>query len=114
MRLVRSSLILLPALVGGILGTACGASSQPAPTSVEPAPVSVDRTAVLEAADAHDGTIDHVVHECTGCGLMMEGDPEHAVTVDDYELHFCAESCASRFEADPDRGLSVLGKSLEI
>jgi hypothetical protein len=98
--------------------SACGASGDPAPkasTPDEPAPTSADafdRAAVLKAADAHDGTEDHVVSECTGCGLMMEGDPAHAVTVDDYELHFCSESCASTFGKDPDKGLKVLGKSL--
>ena len=97
---------------------ACGASSDPEPrasTPAEPAPAAqegFDAVAVLKAADAHDGAEDHVVSECTGCGLMMMGDPAHAVKHDDYELHFCSETCASTFAEKPEQGLKVLGKSI--
>lgn len=63
---------------------------------------------VLAAADAHDGTEDHVVSECTGCGLGMAGDPAHAVQHEGYELHFCSDSCKAGFEADPAAGLKHL------
>ncbi len=78
---------------------ACGT---PAPA---PAPAEV-----LAAADAHDGTVDKVVSECTGCGLGMPGDAAHSVTHEGYELHFCSGSCKSGFEADPAAGM----KKLEI
>ncbi len=116
MRLARFPIVVWFCLVSAVGLTACGASSDPAPkpspSATKPVPV-FDKAAVLKAADAHDGAADHVVHECTGCGLMMDGDPAHAHTVDGYELHFCSDSCASRFAEDPERGLSVLSKSLE-
>jgi YHS domain-containing protein len=64
--------------------------------------------AVLAAADAHDGTVDHVVSECTGCGLAMAGDAANSVTHEGYELHFCSESCKSNFEADIPAGIARL------
>ena len=63
---------------------------------------------ILAAADAHDGTVDKVVSECTGCGLGMPGDPAHSVTYEGYELHFCSDSCKSTFEADPVAGIERL------
>jgi YHS domain-containing protein len=63
---------------------------------------------VLAAADAHDGATDHVVHECTGCGLGMPGDAAHAVKHEGYELHFCSETCKANFEKDPAAGLARL------
>ncbi len=79
---------------------ACG--SPPAPSSAS--------AAVLSAADAHDGTVDHVVSECPGCGLGMTGSPEHAVTHEDYTLHFCSDRCSMSFESDPAAGLERLEK----
>ncbi len=79
-----------------LLLAACG--SNPAMTPAD----------VLAAADAHDGTVDHVVSECAGCGLGMAGDPAHAVTHEGYELHFCSDSCKSTFEADPAGGIEHL------
>ena len=66
---------------------------------------TMSTTEVLAAADAHDGTEDKVVSECSGCGLGMMGDPAHAVQHDGYELHFCSSTCASGFEADPTAGV---------
>ena len=63
---------------------------------------------VLAAADAHDGTVDHVVSECTGCGLGMPGKAEHSVKHEGYELHFCGESCKGNFEKDPKAGVANL------
>lgn len=71
---------------------------------------SADPAAILAAADAHDGTVDHVVGECGGCMLGMPGDPAHAVEHAGYELHFCSESCKASFEADPAAGVSRLGE----
>lgn len=64
--------------------------------------------AALQKADAHDGTEDHVVSECAGCGLNMDGDPDHAVKHEGYELHFCSDSCQQRFEEDPGAMLEKL------
>ena len=57
--------------------------------------------AQLAAADAVDGTVDHVVTQCAGCGLGMSGDPSHAAQIGDYELHLCSSSCQENFVADP-------------
>jgi hypothetical protein len=56
--------------------------------------------AKLAGADLADGTEDHIVGRCPGCSLMMEGSADHALTVEDYELHFCSDSCLGRFEKD--------------
>lgn len=76
---------------------ACG--STPAPASA---------ATVLAAADAHDGTADHVVSECAGCALGMPGDPSHSATHEGYTLHFCSETCKDGFVADPKAGLARL------
>ena len=73
---------------------------------------AVAPTDVLAAADAHDGTVDKVVSECTGCGLGMAGDAAHSVTHEGYELHFCSDSCKSGFEADPVAGLKNLEQAV--
>lgn len=86
-------------LVSLMLLAACGA---PAPEA--------GAASVLAAADAHDGTVDHVVHECGGCGLAMPGDAAHAVKHEGYELHFCSEGCKEGFESDPAAGLAKIGQ----
>ncbi len=91
------------------------ATSTPAPEPVaspEPAGAAMTSAAILQAADAHDGTEDHVVSECTGCGLGMKGDPAHASKHEGYELHFCSESCKSQFDAAPEKGVQGLSKAL--
>lgn len=68
---------------------------------------------VLAAADAHDGTVDKTVSECTGCGLGMVGDAAHAVQHEGYELHFCSETCAGTFQQDPEAGLKRLETAVQ-
>lgn len=96
-----------------LLTLACSTQTTEAPA---PAPAaggaSMDKAAILEKADAHDGETDHIVHECAGCALGMKGDPAHASQVDDYELHFCSEGCKAGFDKDPDAGIEKLGKLL--
>ena len=62
-----------------------------------PAPMQELVVAALVKADAVDGTTDHVVANCPGCALAMEGNAEHALHVADHELHFCSEDCKARF-----------------
>ena len=85
---------------------ACSTAPEAPVASATPTPPTLDVAAVLAKADAHDGAVDHTVGECAGCGLMMDGDPAHARSHGDYTLHFCAETCAMRFEQDP---MAVLG-----
>ncbi len=77
-------------------------------------PAAPAKGAVLKAADIHDGAEDHVVSECIGCGLGMKGAPEHTVQEDEYELQFCSESCAMRYEADTEASLAPIGKKLGV
>ncbi len=71
------------------------------------------RAAILAAADAHDGTEDHVVSECAVCGLSMPGDAGQAVTVDGYEVHMCSDSCKSQFEGHTDETIESLGRLID-
>lgn len=54
----------------------------------------------LAAADAADGTEDHVVSKCYSCQLAMKGKEEIATQVNDYTVHFCSENCRTMFEED--------------
>jgi len=74
---------------------ACGAA---APTTSE----------ALAAADAHDGTVDKTVSECTSCGLGMKGDAAHTTQHEGYELQFCSDTCKRNFEDDPEAGVNKL------
>ncbi len=69
-----------------------------------------DRAAVLAAADAADGTTDHVVARCAVCGLGMDGVAEHAATFEGYTLYFCSAECRESFEANPKAILARLAK----
>ncbi len=53
---------------------------------------------VLAKADQVDGTEDHVVSKCPGCALAMDGKEDHALEVEDYELHFCSDRCRDGFK----------------
>ena len=55
----------------------------------------------LVLADRLDGIEDHIVAKCGGCSLAMDGTQEHALKVEDYEMHFCSDYCKSGFEKDP-------------
>ena len=82
-------------------------------TATEPAPAPTPAADVLAAADAHDGAVDHVVHECASCSLGMDGDAAHASQHGGYTLHFCSASCKDRFEADPESAIDRLAKAVD-
>jgi hypothetical protein len=94
---------------------ACGGTAT-APTEVEttaaaaPYVLTDVHEAVLAAADAHDGTVDHVVSECASCGLGMPGDSAHAVSVGEYQVHLCSDSCKTMFEASTGETLDRIGE----
>ena len=75
-------------------------------------PASVKLTPELEAklasADRADGEEDHVVANCPGCNLAMEGEADNAVDVGDYALHFCSDTCQRDFSEDLQRSLVAL------
>jgi YHS domain-containing protein len=91
-----------------LLACSTPAPDAPAPAA-SPSPASV---AVLAKADAHDGEVDQIVHQCTGCGLGMDGDAAHAVQHAGYELHFCSATCKAGFEKDPAAGVKRLDQVL--
>lgn len=103
----RTGWLALALLVG------CGGGAEPEatpaeePAADETAADALDEDAkeALAAADAHDGTVDHVVSECAVCGLGMQGDPAHAVTVGEYEVHLCSASCKGHFEENTQQTL---------
>ena len=81
-----------------------GHDAQPA------APVVIDEAmqAKLTAADLVDGEADQVVENCPGCNLGMEGSPDNAVQVGDYELQFCSAACRDNFKEDLAGSLQAL------
>ncbi len=92
---------------------ACGgtATTEGEATPSDAAYVLTDaHEAVLAAADAHDGTVDHVVSECASCGLGMPGDAAHAVTVGEYQVHMCSDSCKTMFEGSTGETLDRIGE----
>ena len=107
-----------------ILMTGCGGGSEEtssatetetetdasAVAEVEPAvlELSPEAVALLAMADLADGTEDHVVEKCASCGLGMDGNAENAVTVGDYEMHFCSDTCSRRFEENAEATVLAL------
>ena len=75
--------------------------------------VSPEMEAVLARADLADGTEDHVVAKCSGCGLAMDGSADHVLNVGEYELHFCSDSCQGRVENDVTGALMALAETEE-
>lgn len=64
--------------------------------------------AILAKADAADGSEDKVVSKCAGCKLRMEGSADYALTVENYEMHFCGTDCKSHFEDDTEKAVMAL------
>jgi hypothetical protein len=61
--------------------------------------------AVLAKADALDGASDKTVKKCFGCNLGMDGKPDMAVKVGEYQAWLCSEHCRHTFEADPAKAI---------
>jgi hypothetical protein len=103
-----------------ILMTGCGGASEETSSAteadasavVEVEPVALELSpeavALLAMADLADGTEDHVVEKCASCGLGMDGNAENAVTVGEYEMHFCSDTCSRRFEEDAEASILKL------
>ena len=106
------SLMTLVAIVG------CRKESGPADTpkladapklSDTPDPAqSAEVIAKLVKADLVDGTEDKVVHRCASCRLGMDGDEKNALTVGEYQMHFCSADCKDRFAKDPSANILAL------
>ena len=90
------ALAIVACCVAGFLG--CQEASPPA---ASPQATSVqDAGARLAAADAADGTVDHVVSKCATCRLGMDGVAQYTATYAGYEMRFCSPECKETFERD--------------
>ena len=85
-------------LIGAVALGACDRGARTAPSAGRGTEAEV---AQLEAADAADGTKDHVVAKCAVCGLAMDGSSEHISRYAGYELRFCSSECKETFDHDP-------------
>lgn len=111
MRLLAPTLFLFLIACGG---TDAPATTAPTPTA-SPTPLAeltVDPE-VMKKADLADGTEDHVVSQCGSCALGMEGSADHAVTVGDYEMHFCSASCELRMKETPEAVMETVEKAVK-
>ncbi len=71
-------------------------------------PNKVELRFVLAKADQVDGTEDHVVSKCPGCALAMDGNEDHSLEVEDYELHFCSDRCRDGFTENTAEAVMAL------
>lgn len=91
-----------------------GAESHAAETTpAGDATVQAEMMTILAAADAVDGTEDKVVAKCAGCKLGMDGSADHALNVEQYEMHFCGADCKSRFEENTEQSVMAMKESTE-
>jgi hypothetical protein len=67
---------------------------------------SAEVLALLARADAKDGKTDKVVSKCASCTLSMDGNPDFAAKIGEYQLHFCSDHCRENFQADPEKALA--------
>jgi hypothetical protein len=116
---IKSWSVVLMTAVLVLAGCSGESASYDKPAEAEPAeatevaqPASFELTPELEAklasADRADGDEDHVVAQCPGCGLAMEGEVDHVFEVGDYALHFCSDSCQGEFSEDLRASLIAL------
>lgn len=74
-----------------------GASKPQVTTIGVPAETGAELEVILVEADKLDGKQDRVVSKCAGCGLAMDGNPQHVVRIAGYNLNMCSEHCAKTF-----------------
>jgi hypothetical protein len=70
--------------------------------------VSPAATTMLARADAMDGTADHVVSLCSGCGLGMQGDAAYTLEAGEFSMHFCSDSCLDHFAEHTEEAIAAL------
>ena len=96
---MRATVLIL--MAGVIALAACQKAEVGQPASAREVAVQVSDRAGLAAADAADGTTDHVVSRCATCRLGMDGVAQYSATYAGYEMHFCSTECKQTFEQDP-------------
>lgn len=106
-----SSLLLVVAVVG-LAG--CGGKDAGGGAKTEGlAALQPEEVTILAAADQIDGQADKIVANCASCQLHMAGKAEHALQAGDYAMHFCSESCKTRFAEDMHASIQALQPSAE-
>ena len=92
--------------------SSCSRKSEPAPPPAAVVSLSQELTGpvleILAKADAHDGTVDHVVEDCASCKLHMKGRAEYSATLRGYTLHLCTDRCRQTLANDPEKVLTSL------
>jgi hypothetical protein len=87
----------------------CGGGSTPVAPPTPPSPELARALAPrLATLDPLDGSADHVIAACVGCGLAMEGSPEHPLVVGEYTLHFCSAECRDQAAKDLEATLEMV------
>ena len=101
------SSVLIVVVAVGVAG--CGGKDAGGGAKTEGlAALQPEEVTILAAADQVDGQVDKVVAQCASCQLHMAGKPEHALQAGDYAMHFCSESCKTRFAEDMHASIQAL------
>lgn len=91
-----------------LLAAGCGPGRNERGAEAAPAMSPEQVAGVLAFADAHDGTVDHVVEDCANCRLGMKGLASITATVQDYTLYCCAEHCREAVVGSPEKVLAKI------
>ena len=107
---VLTALVVLTGCAGG--EQAEDAAHGEAGGGAEPAVIEIseEAAAILARADLADGTEDHVVRKCASCNLAMDGSPDHALQVGEYEMHFCTSTCSRRFKEATEASILAMAQ----
>jgi YHS domain-containing protein len=80
----------------------CASPSTPAAEATPtPAPSAPPTAECLDKADKADGAVDHVIHRCPNCAMVMDGDAKFSSTHGAYTVHSCSKTCKEAFDKDP-------------
>lgn len=112
-RFLVLTLIALGTVIVGCGDSGPGPEAPNATVAMSPEDLEVAVSRLLVKADRADEAEDQVVEKCLGCGLGMDGSPDHAVQAHGYEIHFCTEACMARADEDIDQAILALGDSDE-
>lgn len=104
--LLISSIVLI---AWGLCGCAREQAPVSGPVEFDPAHVfSSEAVEKMEKADAHDGTVDHMVEDCASCKLHMKGKSAYTAIVNGYAFHLCSDHCLESMTTDPEGVLAGL------
>ncbi len=89
---------------------ACGAKADEAKKKAAATEQAAKVKAGLKHGDLADGFEDKTVTLCAGCELGMDGEPDHTIEKDGYELYMCSGNCKLNYEKNLDKNLAELAK----